>query len=163
MPDPIQVAKPDPLPSPSAYHTAPDPFGLWHVYSQGQPSFTPDIYFSLEHIINNPESAQFPLPEPDTPSLLPSPATDNEPKPVYYPFKNSTTYNLVQWYHKGSSTKSISQVNSLVKNVIQAPEFDVTHLKNFEALREIKHLDAHLAGTLDQSTSTDDGGFFTGK
>lgn len=158
MPDPLPIAEPKPLPIPCAYHTEPDPFGLWRVYSQGRPSFTPDIYFSPEQIIDIPESAQFPLPEPDTPG-----SSDSDPKPVYYPFENPTTYNLVQWYHEGSNTKSISQINSLVKNVIKAPDFDVAHLDNFEASRELKRLDAHLAGTLDPPASTDDGGFFSGE
>lgn len=162
MPDPVTLPEPFPLPTPCTYHTAPDPFGIWRSYSQGRPSFTPDIHFSPEQIVDIPELSPFPLPQESEDSPLLS-WQDSKPKPVYYPFKNPTTYNLVQWYHEGSNTKSISQVNSLVKNVLQAPDFDVTHLDNFEASRELKRLDSYISGTLDQPTTTsNDRGFFSG-
>lgn len=44
------------------------------------------------------------------------------------------------WYHNGSSSKSLNDLNDLVHNVIRSPDFRVEHFDNFDATRAIDRL-----------------------
>ena len=61
--------------------------------------------------------------------------------PSYHPFNNSTIFRLMSWYYNGSNTKSISNLNKLVNEILLAEDFSQEHLKGFEAGKEYKHLD----------------------
>ncbi|GBE86159.1 hypothetical protein SCP_0900360 [Sparassis crispa] len=61
----------------------------------------------------------------------------------FTPFLNVTTYRLMNWMYGPSDMKSISEIDSLVHNVLLADDFDPTHLQNFSTARELKRLDTH--------------------
>ncbi|KAH9010984.1 hypothetical protein EDB85DRAFT_1879108, partial [Lactarius pseudohatsudake] len=42
---------------------------------------------------------------------------------------------LMLWYHNSSLTKSLNDLNVLVQNVIRAPDFQVQHFDNFDAVK----------------------------
>lgn len=130
------------LPLPSAYQTECDSHGVWRVYSQGRPSFTPDIHFTPDQQSDIPCSF-IPLgPQPNVDTVA--------SQPTHHPFNNPTVFNLMKWSHgRSSNTKSIQEINSLVRDVIQAPTFDSSHLHGFDAARELKRMDGHLAGRLE--------------
>ncbi|KAI9433094.1 hypothetical protein BJY52DRAFT_1132448 [Lactarius psammicola] len=44
------------------------------------------------------------------------------------------------WYHNGSLTKSLNDLNVLVQNVIRAPDFEVQHFDNFDATKAVEKL-----------------------
>jgi hypothetical protein len=44
------------------------------------------------------------------------------------------------WYHNGSLSKSLNNLNVLVQNVIRAPDFQVEHFNNFDATRAVDWL-----------------------
>lgn len=47
----------------------------------------------------------------------------------------------MQWHHNHSATKSASQTDSLVKTVINQPDFKAEHLADFSYAREARRLD----------------------
>ena len=100
-------------------------FGIYRVYKGGKPTF-------------NPDDAEVISTEPPNPS--------NHGPPLnclrsYHPFDNSTVFLLMSWYYNGSNTKSISDLNKLVNDILLAEDFDQEHLKGFEAGKEYKRLD----------------------
>jgi hypothetical protein len=62
------------------------------------------------------------------------------PKPPY-PFLNMTTYSLMQWMNSGSHHKSESEVLRLIKEVIQAEDFNLVDLDGFLVRRSLYALD----------------------
>ena len=104
-------------------------FGVFRVYKHGKPTFSPDSDdFEATNNLNKPPNLSHH--GPPQASL-----------PFYHPFSNSTIFRLMSWYYNGSSTKSISDINKLVNDILLAEDFDQEHLKGFEASREYKRLD----------------------
>ena len=60
---------------------------------------------------------------------------------IYHPFLNVTVFRLMNWFYNGSNQKSVGELNHLVHNVILQDDFDVNHLKDFSAARELRRLD----------------------
>ena len=58
----------------------------------------------------------------------------------FAPYLNATIYRLMNWFYQTGS-KTLNDLNSLVHDVILAPDFDVDHLQNFSASSEAKRLD----------------------
>ena len=87
-------------------------FGVFRIYKCGKLTFIPDD----SKVVNS---------EP------PNPLHDGPPLnhlPFYHPFKNSTIFCLISWYYNGSNTKSISDLNKLVNNILLAEDFSQDHL-----------------------------------
>ncbi|KAG1885365.1 hypothetical protein F4604DRAFT_1918053 [Suillus subluteus] len=70
--------------------------------------------------------------EPDKfiPSSLLANSSDLPPEPPY-PFSNMTTYRLMSWMNSGSLHKSEAEISRLVKDVIQAKDFNPRDLDGF--------------------------------
>lgn len=59
----------------------------------------------------------------------------------FFPFVNATIFRLFAWFYQ-STSKSLSDITSLVRNVIRAPDFDCDHFTDtFDAVKEVKALD----------------------
>lgn len=100
-------------------------FGVFRVYKGGKPTFNPDD--------SDVTSAEPPNPSHHGPPL--------DHLPSHHPFDNSTVFRLISWYYNGSNTKSISDLNKLVNDILLAEDFNQEHLKGFEAGKEYKRLD----------------------
>ena len=59
----------------------------------------------------------------------------------FAPFLNAMVFHLMNWFYSGSPTKSIAELQSLIYNVILAPDFRVSDLDGFSAKRELHQLD----------------------
>jgi hypothetical protein len=46
----------------------------------------------------------------------------------------------MNWFYQ-TSVKSLADMDSLVHEVLRAPDFDASHLEDFSASREVKRLD----------------------
>jgi hypothetical protein len=58
----------------------------------------------------------------------------NSPAKIFlppYPFPNMTVYHLMSWMNSGSHQKSETGVQQLVRDVLQANDFDIKHLEAF--------------------------------
>jgi hypothetical protein len=94
-----------------------------------RPSYDPDAFVKLKDLTNY--SGQAPEPSEPVAESLPPP----------WPFKNMTTYLLMDWMNTGGNQKSVTEVNRLAKEVLCHKEFDPRHLAKFSARRENKVLD----------------------
>ena len=53
------------------------------------------------------------------------------PDNIYAPFKNGTVYCLMTWHHDQSTTKSRSELDHLVCDMINYLEFKAEYLEGF--------------------------------
>ena len=133
--------------SKSAFQTNPDSYGVYREYSCGRPSITPDSHFTVSDISDFPyHLALNPSTQLKT-TIISSPAAKlvntvaNRTTDWFAPFKNPSTYRLMNWFTTTSITKSMTELDSLVRDVLQAPDFKVEELAGFRAAKENARLD----------------------
>jgi hypothetical protein len=61
-------------------------------------------------------------------------------KEFFAPFLNATVFRLMDWFYSGLSMKSVAELQSLVDNVLLAPDFKISDLSNFNSQREFQRL-----------------------
>jgi hypothetical protein len=140
---PEPSAMPSDPPPDTVITTVPNRFGLYREYTT-RPR-------------RDPEGCEIPvdLIDPaEPPSIAPITTPEIHAEGNYYdPFPNSTIYRLLDWYHQGSSMKTLADLDRLVKNVILSPDFDAHHLRGFRSSKEITCIDTHDAPGLSFSTA----------
>jgi hypothetical protein len=109
--------------------TKPNDFGIFREYLTGIPSLTPKEFSGMDNLYISPTFPQSEL----SPS---SPIGTNPRLNFFAPYLNVSTFRLMHWYQVISSTKSLGELNRLVKDVLLAPDFDLHHLEKFSAVRE---------------------------
>lgn len=135
----------------NVFRTVADGYRVFREYSYGKPSITPDENYSLFDVSDSPHHALDPgsaAPESPGSSTLArlaevaKSATDVATT-FFAPFQNPSIYRLMSWFYSSSNTKSITELNSLVKNVILAPDFKSEHFIGFSTTKEQARMDAH--------------------
>jgi hypothetical protein len=136
------IELPEPTPT-SILKTDHDEFGVYRVYTT-YPSTNPDEIQDLESHCDAPGLAtasetrekrwwtSFGWAEPGLSSLL-----KKGPAKFCAPFLNATVFRLMNWFYSGTSTKSVAELQSLVDDVLLAPDFDISDLRSFNARREL--------------------------
>ncbi|KAF5389987.1 hypothetical protein D9757_003833 [Collybiopsis confluens] len=132
-PAPTPPLSPEPEPVFTEVRTKPDRFGLFQIYSE-LPEFIPDEEVPIEDVC---EGAGFPVSPPaDTTSIFSSvikPLKEN----IIAPFLNITVWRLMAWWYS-SETKSIADLDRLVKEVIRPDEFEPSHLEDFSTKKVLR-------------------------
>ena len=127
----------DPTSEAVFFQTKPDDYGVYRVYSSGRPTITPDSdspYLAL----NTSTQSQSQI--ISTPLLAPE-KPENVDQEWFAPFQNPSTYRLMDWFTNSSVTKSMTELQSLVHNVLLAPDFKIEDLAGFRAAKENARLD----------------------
>ncbi len=139
LPPPLDSPSHSPLPSLSevnqielTYHqTDPNDFGLYRRYKE-QPSIEPDMGLTIDELSDAPTFMSYASRTANDRTSSANP---------FFPFINVMIFQLFAWFYE-STSKSLSDLTSLVWNVIRAPDFDYDHLPDsFDAAKEIKLLD----------------------
>jgi hypothetical protein len=106
--------------------------GLCRKYPR-RPSFEPDKFIPPSLLaISCPMT---------TDTLVHDPANGVSAPP--FPFSNMTIYHLMTWMNSGSHQKSEAEVMRLVKDVIQAEDFNLKELDGFSVRKTLRALDNH--------------------
>jgi hypothetical protein len=133
-------------PAPTVLKTDPDEFGIYRVYTS-YPSSNPDDAQDLESRCDAPSFAMAAEAWPKrwwtgfgcgAPDLSLGKPHQN----FFAPFLNATVFRLMNWFYSRSSAKSVAKLQSLVDDVLLAPDFKISDLSNFNARRELRRLDA---------------------
>lgn len=138
---PIQIdpPSPSPTPEPTTFETTPNQFGLFRRFTRW-PSVDPEADITIEDLIDAPTFIHTldhtsGSRKPDDlfgPSMAPS--------NPFAPYLNATVYRLMNWYYQ-TGAKTLNDLNSLVHDVILAPDFDTNDLNDFSSNSEAKRLD----------------------
>ena len=123
-----------------AHHTCPNSYGTHRIYPGGEPSYSPDEHYSLDSVFNPALLAT------DSMGILCpwwalSRSSESIQEKYYTPFSSPAAFCLMTWFHNGSTSKSLLDLNNLVNNVILAPDFKKEDLVNFRASHEVECLD----------------------
>lgn len=105
-----------------------NPFRLFRLYKD-RPSYDPDAFVSLDDLSNKTCTGIPPQPQH-------SRSTSGSSVDPAWPFKNMSTFRIMQWLNTGSSVKSEGEATRLVEEVLSASDFDVKDLDGFKAHRE---------------------------
>jgi hypothetical protein len=62
-------------------------------------------------------------------------------KDFFAPFHNASILRILNWHYNGSNLKSLSQLDTLVEDVILQPDFKQEDFIGFSASQEAEHLD----------------------
>ncbi|KAG6827318.1 hypothetical protein H0H92_012339 [Tricholoma furcatifolium] len=148
-PPPIREPSPVRTPPPASPPHQPQPlepfvtkansFGVYHVYSRGRPSFTPDEHHSLARLSDSHKAGDNLDSRPWWNPLGFS--IDTAASSYFAPFNNSTTFLLKHWQLTGSNLKSDAEIDRLVHDYMQRPDWQVEDLRKFSAGTESRRLD----------------------
>lgn len=111
--------------------TAVNIFGLFQQYLF-HPSHDPNTFVDPGDL-SNLTSSTLPPPPPR------SKERDDEPP---WPFSSMLVWRLMRWINTGSNAKSEGEVNRLVDDVLNAPDFSTEDLRNFRTNSKNNRLDA---------------------
>ncbi|KAI0055068.1 hypothetical protein BV25DRAFT_1922121 [Artomyces pyxidatus] len=133
--------------------TALNGFGLYREY-HSRPTHSPDDTISLEDVsYTSPENlvpAATSRLAPPISSSTTAPSDANV-TPTWAPFHNMSIFCLMNWMWSGSSSKSITELDRLVHEVLLAPDFRTEDLEGFDAKRETDRLDKALGSEKENS------------
>ncbi|KAJ3574499.1 hypothetical protein NP233_g1729 [Leucocoprinus birnbaumii] len=118
--------------------TAPDVFGLYREYARF-PQNDPEDAHTLDNYCSSPNIATNAGTKPRR-WWVGLGGAHGKAKEFYAAFMNATTYRLMKWF-SSSTTKSLSDLDNLVKDVLLPPDFDSKDLKGFSSEREGKRVD----------------------
>ncbi len=121
----------------NAFQTLPDKFGVYQVYPNGRPSYTPDELYTISDSVgssnistNEPGASTFrSWLSPFGPSLEAVTGTGVVAQSA--PFANMSTLHLMSWFYSTSNTKSHAELDRLVNEVILSPDFSPAELVGF--------------------------------
>ena len=125
------AAEPE-VPPPIVIQTEPNEFGLYRIYPF-QPSADPEEIVSLEDVCDASTLA--------TPENVAAGGSNSAISSQVSSLFNATVARLLTWFYGSSITKSINDLDRLVHDVLLQDDFDIAHLKDFSAKREIARLD----------------------
>ena len=134
-------------PASNAFQTLPDKFGVYRVYPNGRPSYTPDELYTISDSVSSSNiSTNKPGASTSRSWFSPfGPSLEAGVVAQFAPFANMTTLRLMSWFYSTSSTKSHAELDRLVNEVILSPDFLPADLIGFRAAKEASRMDKYLA------------------
>ena len=135
---------PDEPPIADPIETEPDSMGLYRIYPR-PPARDPDEQITIHHVADAPTFfKETSINREENPlvglGVTARAQSELEIKPFYSPFLNSTVFRLMTWFYK-TSIKTLTNLDSLVSEVLLADDYDRDDLIGFSALRESHRLD----------------------
>lgn len=173
MPPPLPWVRPntaapprEPMPEPTSpafepttIRTTPNEFSLYREY----PSFPArevDDFEELDTLCNAPGFATAAPAEQGSQLSKVMGVPDKIPiKNRFAPFLNATVFRLMHWFYGPSDLKSVGELDRLVQDVLLAEDFNVTHLKDFSAKRELSRMDNETPASDHDSTFSQEHGW----
>jgi len=137
--DPAPSDHPTELES-TVFTTSVNDTGLFQVYPV-KPTSDPDSIIGLEDVCKSYLFAVNSLHSDHDPLLANGILPQSQEQAFYAPYKSPSVYQLMCWFLSGSQTTSLANLNSLVANVINAPDFNALDFVGFSAAKELKRLD----------------------
>ena len=116
--------------------TAFNAFGIARRY-RDRPSYDPDALLSTDQLSNFVNRRVVGSSRPYGDVL-------DRTKPPPWPWSNMSIWRMMSWKHSGGGQKSDAEITRLVKDVICADDFTIDDLKEFDASRESRRLDAAM-------------------
>ena len=108
-------------------------FGIARDYRH-RPTYDPNSFATVHDLSDLPRC-------PDVNAKSSDPITSSSGHAPPWPWENMTVWRLMSWKLTGSSQKSNAEVTRLVHEVVQAPDFKISELVDFNTTLESRQLD----------------------
>ncbi|THU93782.1 hypothetical protein K435DRAFT_669587 [Dendrothele bispora CBS 962.96] len=142
-PSPEQLKDPSPepenIPEFVYFNTEPNEFGIYRSYPK-LPKKLPDEEIPLDEVCEGPG---FPSTQPSEP-LSVFGTTSRTLSNTFAPFLNATVFRLMSWFYNGRESKSMADLDELVKDVLQAEDFKKEDLDGFSSRNVSRDMDEWL-------------------
>jgi hypothetical protein len=125
---------------PLAHHMFPNSYGIYCIYPVGKALYSSNEHYTLDSVFNTATLAMDSI-GVSHPWWALSHSNKSIQEKYYAPFSSPAAFHLMTWFHNGSTSKSLLDLDNLIKNVILAPDFEKQDLVNFRALCELECLD----------------------
>ncbi|PPR02076.1 hypothetical protein CVT24_011174 [Panaeolus cyanescens] len=119
--DPTTPPPPPPVPEIGNFSTEINEFGMYRVY----PTMPSREVEENEELINDPSQQ------------------DIHSKGIWAPFLNATVYKLFRWFYTGGNTKSVAELQRLVDDVLDQPDYSATDIHGLKITTVLANLDSH--------------------
>ncbi|TFK38281.1 hypothetical protein BDQ12DRAFT_698836 [Crucibulum laeve] len=117
------------------FHSLPNSYGIYCIYPSGQPTYTPDELFQINHICDSENFAADSNTNHSRAWWSSFSSSIKKPTLDYFaPFKSPSVFRLMDWFYSGSTKKSLGELDRLVK-------FKKEDLTSFCASHEAVRLD----------------------
>lgn len=123
------------------FKTESNHYGVYRIFHGSPPTYTPDKVFHSDQALDSPKFIRT--------GSAPATLTRN-------PFGILSIFRLMNWFYNASTSKSLNNLDTLVHEVLCAPDFQPDHLRDFRASWEAERLDK-LCDEPDSAFSGDDG------
>lgn len=138
---PDSMLEDDPSPPSVLYTTPPNQFHVFHVFNHGPPSYSPNEVHSTEALSDSPN-----LMEMESGAVRNwwtgfGSSVDQLKKDWFAPFLSASSFRLMKWFYGASTTKSLTELDLLVQEVLLAEDFKTEELRTFRMTRENQRLD----------------------
>ncbi|TCD64617.1 hypothetical protein EIP91_003851 [Steccherinum ochraceum] len=149
-PEPPEIEAPPPPRELKYTNLPPNEFGLFRSFLE-IPAVDPEAQVSLDSFCDNSlQAAAARGSEPVNPAVEPTRTESSgltasfarAVKPWFAPFRNVSSYRVINWMLSGANTKSLGETDRLVKEVLLQEDFDPDELRGgWSAAREAARLD----------------------
>ncbi|KIM65578.1 hypothetical protein SCLCIDRAFT_22486 [Scleroderma citrinum Foug A] len=136
-----------------SFRTAFNKFGIARDYRH-RPSYDPDALLSVLDLSDLPRCHEVD-PNGAHEGCDDSYGSSGERAPPW-PWANMSIWRLMTWKLTGSSQKSNGEVTRLVRDMIQAVDFDIDDFANFDASNQLKRLEGKVAPNTTMAFNCDD-------
>jgi hypothetical protein len=131
-----------PISKSTAHCTYSNSYRVYHIYPDGEASYSPDEIYSLDSVIEHSvEISKDSDEDLDSHSWWAAALSLDKNKSYNAPFPMVTHFHLIQWFYNDSPLKTLSPLDDLVKNVLLAPNFKQDDLVGFHAAHKAECLD----------------------
>jgi hypothetical protein len=128
---------------PPIINTPCNDFGLYRQYTGALPRHDPDKLITPDMLVDSPDLAPLADSSRSNPLRVIGKKIANKAKNWFAPFLNPTTYRFLRWQYTSSNIKSSKEMQRLAEDVMNAPDFNAEHFRDFSIQREESRLDNH--------------------
>ena len=140
-PQAASVEQPPPERVSRSFTTRVNDAGVFRVYPN-KPTSDPDSMIGLDDVCESPNFAACTTSRLDhNPLVANGILSPTEEHAFYAPFTSPSVYRLMSWFVTVSHSTSLTDIGSLVAEVICAADFNASDFVGFSATREAKRLD----------------------
>lgn len=154
------------------YDSNPNSYDIFQSFLGSFPDFTP--HGMLDSICDSPEfditkmkrrwwsgitrtAPDFELGNENSPEQERLPSLEELRKNYFRPYPNASTFLLMHWFYSSSSSKTLSELEGLVKQVILDKDFKREDLFAFNVVRESRRLDVIDSALAESLFTSSDG------
>jgi Plavaka transposase len=137
-----------PTPDRDTFQTEPNQFHVFHKFPD-RPTLNPEDHQTLAALcdapsFSDPHTEHEPILSGQPNTTIPNPECPTDPNAEWHPFSSPTAALMTIWHYTGSTIKSTSETNRLIREFIQHDLFKADEVSSFDIISESHRVDQYL-------------------